>query len=62
MVGSSVGLPSIWVLVAVTLGASFAGVLGILFAIPVVSVVYPLLREYVRDRIRERGIAEEKIQ
>lgn len=62
VVGGSVGLPSIWVLVAVTLGASVAGVLGILFAIPVVSVVYTLLREYVRDSIRERGIAENKIQ
>lgn len=62
VVGGSVGLPSIWVLVAVTLGASVAGVLGILFAIPVVSVVYTLLREYVRDSIRERGIAEKKIQ
>lgn len=60
VVGGSVGLPSIWVLVAVTLGASLAGVLGILFAIPVVSVVYTLLREDVRTRIRERGIAEEK--
>lgn len=62
VVGGSVGLPSIWVLVAVTLGASIAGVLGILFAIPVVSVVYTLLREYVRDSIRDRGIAEKKIQ
>ncbi len=62
VVGGSVGLPSIWVLVAVTLGASWAGVLGILFAIPVVSVIYTLLRESVRDRISERGIAEEKIQ
>lgn len=61
VVGGSVGLPSIWVLVAVTLGASIAGVLGILFAIPIVSVVYTLLREYVRARIRERGIAEKKI-
>ena len=62
VVGGSVGLPSIWVLVAVTLGASVAGVLGILFAIPVVSVVYTLLREYVRERIRERKIADNKIQ
>ena len=62
VVGGSVGLPSIWVLVAVTLGASLAGVLCILFAIPVVSVVYTLLREDVRTRIRERGIAEEKIR
>lgn len=61
VVGGSVGLPSIWVLVAVTLGASIAGVLGILFAIPVVSVVYTLLREYVRDSIRDRGIEEKKI-
>ena len=62
VVGGSVGLPSIWVLVAVTLGASIAGVLGILFSIPVVSVLYALLRDYVRDRIHERGIAEKKIQ
>lgn len=62
VVGSSVGLPSIWVLVAVTLGASFAGVLGILFAIPIVSVVYTLLREYVREQIRVRGIEEAKIR
>ena len=62
VVGGSVGLPSIWVLVAVTLGASIAGVLGILFSIPVVSVLYALLRDYVRTKIHERGIAEKKIQ
>ena len=62
VVGGSVGLPSIWVLVAVTLGASLGGVLGILFAIPVVSVVYTLLREHVSRCIHERGIAEEKIK
>lgn len=62
VVGGSVGLPSIWVLVAVTLGASLAGVLGILFAIPIVSVIYTLLREHVRSRLRARDIAEEKIK
>lgn len=62
VVGSSVGLPSIWVLAAVTLGASLGGVLGILFAIPVFSVIYTLLRTDVRARIRERGIAEGKIK
>ena len=62
VVGGSVGLPSIWVLVAVTLGASLGGVMGMLFAIPLVSVVYTLLREHVRRCIRERGIAEKKIQ
>ena len=62
VVGGSVGLPSIWVLVAVTLGASLGGVIGILFAIPVASVIYTLLREHVRRRVRERGIATHKIK
>ena len=62
VVGGSVGLPSIWVLVAVTLGASLGGVMGMMFAIPLVSVVYTMLHEHVRRCIRERGIAEKKIQ
>lgn len=62
VVGNSVGLPSIWVLAAVTLGASAGGVIGMLFAIPVFSVIYTLLREAVRTRVKEKNIAEEKIQ
>lgn len=61
VVGSSVGLPSIWVLAAVTLGANVAGVVGILFAIPVCSVIYTLLRQTVRSRIKERNIEKDKI-
>ncbi len=60
VVGSSVGLPSIWVFAAVTFGASVGGVLGLLFAIPVCSVVYSLLRDAVRSRIKERKINPEK--
>ncbi|MFT3985666.1 MAG: AI-2E family transporter [Lachnospiraceae bacterium] len=45
VVGSSVGLPAIWVLVAVTLGGSLFGVIGMLVFIPLVSTAYGLLRE-----------------
>ncbi|MDY3618048.1 AI-2E family transporter [Agathobaculum sp.] len=62
VVGSSVGLPSIWVLSAVTLGASVAGIIGMLFAIPVFSVLYTLLRETVRARVKERAIDADKIK
>lgn len=62
VVGGSVGLPSIWVLTAVTLGASIGGVLGLLFAIPVCSVIYSLLRDIVRVRIEARQIDAEKLQ
>lgn len=45
VVGNSVGLPSIWVLVAVTVGGSLFGVVGMLAFIPIWSAVYTLLRE-----------------
>lgn len=54
VVGNSVGLPSIWVLVAVTLGGSMLGVLGMLVFIPLVSVLYALLREEVNRRLKEK--------
>lgn len=54
VVGNSVGLPSIWVLVAVTLGGNIMGVLGMLVFIPLVSVLYTLFREEVYKRIQGR--------
>lgn len=56
VVGGSVGLPSIWVLVAVTVGGSLMGVVGMLIFIPLSSVVYALFREVVYKRLKERGI------
>ena len=60
VVGSSVGLPSIWVLTAVTLGGSLLGILGMLIFIPLCSVVYALFRDYVKRRLQQRGVPEEK--
>ena len=51
VVGNSVGLPSIWVLVAVTVGGSLMGVMGMLIFIPLASVFYSLLREWVYKRL-----------
>ena len=50
VVGNSVGLPSIWVLAAVTVGGSLMGVVGMLVFIPIVSTVYALVREDVNGR------------
>lgn len=60
VVGNSVGLPSIWVLVAVTLGGSTMGIVGILIFIPLLSVCYTLLREEVHRRIKEKKRTKEK--
>ena len=53
VVGTSVGLPPIWVLAAVTLGGSLWGVAGMLFAVPTCSVVYSLTRLFVRGRLAQ---------
>lgn len=50
VVGNSVGLPSLWVLVAVTLGSSMFGVVGMLLFIPLFSTAYTLIKEDVNKR------------
>ena len=60
VVGSSVGLPSIWVLVAVTVGGNMFGILGILVFIPLCSVLYALFAMFVKKRLREREVPESR--
>lgn len=56
VVGNSVGLPSIWVLAAVSIGGSLMGIVGMLIFIPIVSVVYALFRGHVYHRLDKKGI------
>ena len=48
VVGGKIGLPSIWVLVAVTVGGSLFGVFGMLIGVPIVSVIYNLIRNEMK--------------
>ncbi len=54
VVGSSVGLPAMWVLAAVTIGGGIGGIVGMLFAVPTVSVLYTLLREVTAKRLEKK--------
>lgn len=60
VVGGSIGLPSIWVLVAVTVGGNLFGIAGILIFIPLCSVLYALFRTFVKRRLAERKVPEAK--
>ncbi|MGN8897795.1 AI-2E family transporter [Flavonifractor sp. HCP28S3_F3] len=57
VVGSSIGLPGIWVLAAVTVGGGLLGLEGVLLSVPVASVLYTLLRRDVRRRLDHSGEA-----
>ena len=62
VVGTSIGLPGMWVLVAVTIGGELMGVAGMLLMIPLASVLYTLGREFTDKRLAERGIPREKLR
>lgn len=62
VVGSSIGLPGMWVLVAVTVGSEMMGIGGMLLMIPLTSVCYTLLGEFTEKRLAQRNIPAEKLQ
>ena len=51
VVGTSLGLPGIWVLAAVTVGGSLLGLVGVLISVPIASVIYTLLRRDIHKRL-----------
>lgn len=56
VVGKSVGLPGIWVIIAVTVGSGLFGVLGMLLSVPVVSVLYTVIKEFINKRLKLKKI------
>ncbi|MSB17726.1 AI-2E family transporter [Finegoldia magna] len=56
IVGSSVGLPSIWVLVAVTIGAAVSGIAGMLIFVPIFATIYELLYRYKKKKLEDKNI------
>jgi len=61
VVGSSVGLPAIWVLAAVILGGKLMGISGMLVFIPLCSVLYALFKQHVKDRLAQKKISPAKL-
>ena len=62
VVGTSIGLPGMWVLVAVTVGGEIMGVAGMLVMIPLASVLYTLGREFTDRRLEQRQIPTDKLE
>ena len=60
VVGSSVGLPAMWVLAAVTIGGGLLGIPGMLVSVPIASILYTLFREDIRKRLKKKdsGVKE----
>lgn len=55
VVGNSIGLPGMWVLVAVSVGGDLGGVLGMLLGVPVATIIYTLLKKDVNKRLEQKS-------
>ena len=55
VVGKSVGLPSLWVMVAVTVGGGIAGILGMLISVPLCSIIYSIIKTDVNDKLKKQA-------
>ena len=62
VVGGSIGLPGMWVLLAVAIGGGMFGVIGMFMMVPVASVVYTVCREYTKKRLDTKQIDPEKLE
>ena len=58
IVGKNMGLPSIWVLVAITIGGSLFGIMGMIIGLPVVSIIYAIILENTNIRLKQKNLEE----
>ena len=59
VVGKNMGLPSIWVLVAITIGGSLFGIMGMIIGLPVVSIIYAITQESTNKKLKEKHLEDE---
>ncbi|EHJ51655.1 AI-2E family transporter [Streptococcus macacae] len=55
VVGSSIGLPSMWVLLAITVGAALGGIVGMLIAVPILASIYQIIKDHVYKKQTQKN-------
>ncbi len=61
VVGTNVGLPALWVLLAITIGGGLYGILGMIISVPIMSLIYDALKAKVAIRLSNKNISEKQI-
>lgn len=62
VVGKNIGLPSIWVLVAITIGGSLFGIIGMIVGLPILSIIYAIVTENTNKKLNEKNLKEEFVE
>jgi predicted PurR-regulated permease PerM len=56
VMGTSLGLPGIWVFAAVIIGGGLGGIVGMLFGVPVAATIYKLVRTAANERAQAQAV------
>jgi len=62
VVGNAIGLDGLWVFVAITVGASVGGVMGMLIGVPLMAVIYSLVRQYTNKFLEKKQVDKSKFE
>lgn len=62
MAGKQIGLPSMWIFIAIIVGGSLFGIVGMLIGIPVASIIYTIVNEKINKELGNREISEKNIE
>ncbi len=54
ILGSAVGLPSIWVMFAIIIGGALFGIVGMIIGVPIFSVIYDLIKDWTQKKLKEK--------
>ena len=57
ILGSSIGLSAFWIIVALLIGGSLLGIVGMFFAVPVFAFIYEILTDWINEKLREKGLS-----
>ncbi len=61
VVGSTIGLPGVWVMAAVTICSNLFGIMGVLLGTPLAAVLYAVLRRVTSNRLAAKGITNDDL-
>lgn len=56
LVGSRIGIPAFWMILAITLGGATMGIIGMIIFVPLVSTLYTIVKEFTFDRLKKKNI------
>lgn len=59
VVGASVGLSPIWIMIAITIGGGLFGIIGMVLAVPTMSIIYVLTSNFVEKKLKTKEGSED---